>query len=86
MFGFLLAKIRRYVRFWTVVDILLKAVCLSSFPCPLLFFFLFSFFVFGYTCQSSHCGLGPSRDHIRAFFGTQPVAAAVIKVAGDLGF
>jgi hypothetical protein len=43
------------------------------------------FFVFGYTCQSSHCGLGPCRDHIRAFFGTQPVAA-VIKVSGDLGF
>jgi hypothetical protein len=41
MFGFLLAKIRRYVRFWTVVDILLKAVCLSRFPCPLLFCFVF---------------------------------------------
>jgi hypothetical protein len=40
-------KIRRYVRFWTVVDILLKAVCLSSFPCPLLFPFLF-----GYICES----------------------------------
>jgi hypothetical protein len=34
-------KIRRSVRFWTMVDILLKAVCLSSFPCPLLFFFSF---------------------------------------------
>jgi hypothetical protein len=56
-----------------------------SLSVALLFFVFFFFFVFGYTCQSSHCGLGPCRDHIRAFFGTQPVAA-VIKVAGDLGF
>jgi hypothetical protein len=41
-------KIRPYVRFWTVVAILLKAVCLSRFPCPLLFFFV----VFGYICES----------------------------------
>jgi hypothetical protein len=83
-------KIRRYVRFWTVVAILLKAVCLSRFPCPLLFFWV----VFGYICESccgyccsnSHCGLGPCRDHIRASFGTKPVAAAVIKVGRDLGF
>ncbi len=39
-------RIRRYVRFWTVVDILLKAVCLSRFPCPLLFCFFFFVFLF----------------------------------------